>query len=124
MNLLEKIKAPFTKVFVERMTQKAIDQDEFGYVKYKQYLDPMDDYDWLNMGTEEYVDLGKYMEAERYKRDKILGSMYFELDKLQDEIKEGTVSNEYVINTMQLFKKDIRRLTKNLDGLEQGKASK
>lgn len=43
-------------------------QEEKGIAKYGKPLDPMDNYDWLEMANEELVDAYKYFMAEKVKR--------------------------------------------------------
>ncbi len=57
---LEHTKDEFIKV--------ANSQERKGIEKYGKSLDPMDDYDWLEMALEEQVDGTKYLVAEMEKR--------------------------------------------------------
>lgn len=129
LKALAKIKAPFTEKFLLRVVEKAVSQDEFGLKKYNQYLNPMDSYDWLNMAFEEYVDLGKYIEAERYRRDVILSNVLFNINKMRSKIeKNGENFNPQltkdISRLLDALEVDIRSLSRNLDGMEEGKASK
>lgn len=129
LKALAKIKAPFTEKFLLRVIEKAVSQDEFGFKKYDQYLNPMDSYDWLNMAFEEYVDLGKYIEAERYRRDAILSNVLLNINKMRSKIeKSGENFNPQFIKDisrlLDALEVDIRSLSRNLDGMEEGKASK
>lgn len=56
-------------------------QEEKGIKKYGQALDPLDDYDWLEMAVEEQVDGFKYLHAEQVKRKHIAN----EIRKLTDD---------------------------------------
>lgn len=129
LKALAKIKTPFTEKFLLRVIEKAVSQDEFGLKKYNQYLNPMDNYDWLNMAFEEYVDLGKYIEAERYRRDVILLNVLININKMRSKIeKNGENFNPQLIKDisriLDALEVDIRSLSRNLDGMEEGKASK
>ena len=129
LKALAKIKAPFTEKFLLRIIEKAVSQDEFGLKKYNQYLNPMDSYDWLNMAFEEYVDLGKYIEAERYRRDVILSNVLLNISRMRSKIeKNGENFNPQLIKDisrlLDALEVDIRSLSRNLDGMEEGKASK
>lgn len=129
LKALAKIKAPFTEKFLLRVIEKSVSQDEFGLKKYNQYLNPMDNYDWLNMAFEEYVDLGKYIEAERYRRDITLLNILRNINRMRIEIeKNGENFNPQFIKDISRFldalEVDIRSLSRNLDGMEEGKASK
>lgn len=99
---------------MEEITEVAVKQDEFGFKKYGQYLDPMDDYDWLNMATEELADLMKYMKAEHKKRDIVLKEVDFKLDMILENLKNTGHTGS--ISLLKQIKSDIRRLSKNLDG--------
>ena len=128
LKALAKIKAPFTEKFLLRVIEKAVSQDEFGLKKYNQYLNPMDNYDWLNMAFEEYVDLGKYIEAERYRRDVILSNVLLNISRMRNKIeKNGEYCNPQLIKDisrlLDALEVDIRSLSRNLDGMEEGKAS-
>lgn len=46
----------------------ADEQENKGIQKYGQALDPLDDYNWLEMAVEEQVDGFKYLTAEMEKR--------------------------------------------------------
>lgn len=129
LKALAKIKAPFTEKFLLRVIEKSVSQDEFGLKKYNQYLDPMDSYDWLNMAFEEYVDLGKYIEAERYRRDVILSSIMLKINKMRTKIeKNGENCNPHLIKDMIQFldvlEVGIKSLSRNLNGVMEDKASK
>ena len=129
LRALAKIKAPFTEKFLDRVIEKAVSQDEFGLKKYGQYLNPMEGYDWLNMAFEEYVDLGKYIEAERYRRDVILSNVLLNISRMRDKIeKNGENFNPQLIKDisrlLDVLEVDIKSLSRNLDGMEEGKASK
>lgn len=56
-------------------------QEEKGIKKYGQALNPLDDYDWLEMAKEELVDAYKYLHAEHVKRKHIVA----EIKKLTDD---------------------------------------
>lgn len=127
ISTVNKVRAWFTETFLEEVEEVAVAQDEFGYKKYGKYLDPMDNYDWINMATEEYVDLGKYLAAEKYRRDIVLNTMLDRLEVIESMLNEEELSIDGEINInsrLNLLKKDIRKLSRNLDGREQGKASK
>lgn len=108
---------------MKNVEEKAIKQDEFGFKKYGQYLDPMDKYDWLNMAEEEAVDMLKYFHAERERRDVILSDTLDIANRLLTDIetlKEFATLNE---NSYKAMKRDILalkdntfRLSKNLEG--------
>ena len=53
----------------------ANEQEEKGMKKYGQPLNPLDDYDWLDMARQEQVDGYKYLEAEIVKRRFIVGKI-------------------------------------------------
>ncbi|WP_051359543.1 hypothetical protein [Paucisalibacillus globulus] len=67
----------------------AKEQEEKGIVKYGKPLDPLDDYDWLDMAAEELVDGFKYLVAEKKNRQHIVNRIR-ELIMLQESgwIKE------------------------------------
>jgi len=50
-------------------TEAANRQENKGVEKYGKPLDPLDNYDWLEMATEELVDGFKYLVAEQVKRE-------------------------------------------------------
>lgn len=129
LKALAKIKAPFTEKFLLRVIEKAVSQDEFGLKKYNQYLNPMDGYDWLNMAFEEYVDLGKYIEAERYRRDVTLLNILRNINKMRGKIEKNWENFnpqliKDIIMLLDALEVDIKSLSRNLDGMEEGKASK
>ena len=129
LKALAKIKAPFTEKFLLRVIEKAVSQDEFGLKKYNQYLNPMDGYDWLNMAFEEYVDLGKYIEAERYRRDVTLLNILRNINKMRSKIEKNWENFnpqliKDIIMLLDALEVDIKSLSRNLDGMEEGKASK
>ena len=53
----------------------ANEQEEKGMQKYGQPLNPLDDYNWLDMARQEQVDGYKYLEAEIVKRRFIVGKI-------------------------------------------------
>lgn len=52
----------------ETFGEVADSQEDKGIIKYGKPLDPLDDYDWLDMALEESVDGTKYLVAEKVKR--------------------------------------------------------
>lgn len=50
-------------------------QENKGIEKYGQPLEPMDNYDWLEMAEQEQVDGYKYLVAEQVKRQKVIGKI-------------------------------------------------
>ncbi|RDW17026.1 hypothetical protein CWR48_15605 [Oceanobacillus arenosus] len=64
---LERTKHLFGKV--------ADSQEDKGIAKYGKPLDPMDNYDWLQMALEEQVDGTKYLIAEMEKRRNIINEI-------------------------------------------------
>ncbi|AEZ50553.1 hypothetical protein F400_gp106 [Bacillus phage BCD7] len=106
---------------MEEMTEVAVKQDEFGFKKYGQYLDPMDDYDWLNMATEELADLMKYMKAEQYKRDAIVNKVLPAIREFHHGIsdmgcKEVLVHRKQLDDFLTGLTKAMMMLSKNIDG--------
>lgn len=118
------IKSPHTRRAIKDITDKAIKQDEFGYKKYGQYLDPFDPkYDWLNMAEEELVDMMKYFHAERERRDANLSqllrlqeSMLKRLESFRggDAIPRDT--HLFLERSLYSMRKGILSLSKNLEG--------
>lgn len=53
---------------IEEFDYVANNQEKKGIAKYGKPLDPMDNYDWLQMANEELVDAYKYFMAEKVKR--------------------------------------------------------
>lgn len=64
-------------------------QEEKGIKKYGKPLDPMDDYDWLDMATEELVDAFKYLEAEKVKRKAAIYSIRELINNLDNSTKQA-----------------------------------
>jgi len=60
---------------IDKFAEKAKSQEEKGLVKYGKPLDPLDDYDWLEMANDEMVDGYKYLVAEKEKRKFIAGKI-------------------------------------------------
>lgn len=118
------IKSPHTRRAIKDITDKAIKQDEFGYKKYGQYLDPFDPkYDWLNMAEEELVDMMKYFHAERERRDanlsqllRIQESSMRELESLRGLDSFPTKSHRQLELNMISLRRGILSLSKNLEG--------
>lgn len=54
---------------VVKFSEVARSQEDKGIEKYGQALEPIDDYDWLEMAIEEQVDGFKYLHAEQKKRE-------------------------------------------------------
>ena len=52
----------------DEFIKTANSQERKGILKYGKPLEPMDDYDWLDMEAEELVDAFKYNRAEKAKR--------------------------------------------------------
>lgn len=96
------IKAPkdieHVQLSIEDYTNTIHSQAEKGLEKYGQAMDPLDDYDWLEMATEELIDGHQYVVAEKRKREYIVskirrlldmhnyqsdGEIHFWLDKLE-----------------------------------------
>ena|SRR5690625_2599520 len=50
-------------------------QEDKGIDKYGKPLDPLDNYDWLKMASEELVDAYKYLNAEQEKIKHIIKSI-------------------------------------------------
>jgi len=81
---------------VNKFEEMAVSQEEKGMEKYGKPIDPLDDYDWLEMADEEMVDGYKYLHAEKIKRkfivDKIrklteCEEIHYWLNQLEGEIK-------------------------------------
>lgn len=53
---------------IKQFDDMARKQEGKGVIKYGKPLDPMDDYNWLDMAEEEMVDGFKYIEAQRKKQ--------------------------------------------------------
>ena len=53
---------------VDEFTQVALSQEKKGIQKYGQPLNPLDNYCWLDMASQELVDGFKYLHAEQVKR--------------------------------------------------------
>ncbi|MBN6205562.1 hypothetical protein JYK21_03780 [Ralstonia pickettii] len=62
---LEDTKIAFSEV--------ADSQEDKGIEKYGKPLNPLDNYDWLDMEFEELIDAAKYNRAEKIKRQHIVG---------------------------------------------------
>lgn len=62
---LENTKIAFSEV--------ADSQENKGIEKYGKPLNPLDNYDWLDMEFEELIDAAKYNRAEKIKRNHIVG---------------------------------------------------
>lgn len=57
---------------INHFTEEAESQEAKGMKHYGKALDPLDNYDWLQMASEELVDAYKYFHAERVKRDYVI----------------------------------------------------
>lgn len=66
----------------------ADEQEKKGMEKYGQPLNPLDNYDWLNMCLEEQTDGFKYLAAEKVKRD-------FIVDKIR-KLTDNTEINHWL----------------------------
>lgn len=83
----------------KKFSETAYLQEMKGIRKYGKALDPMDNYDWLQMALEEQVDGTKYLVAEIEKRKHVVSQVkklipndledYVEIMMLLDEL-EGT----------------------------------
>lgn len=51
------------------INEVADSQEDKGIEKYGKPLNPLDDYDWLDMEFEELIDAAKYNRAEKVKRN-------------------------------------------------------
>lgn len=71
----------------DKFIQTANSQERKGIQKYGQPLNPLDDYDWLEMAIEEQTDGFKYLVAEQEKRKFVVGK----IRKLL-EFKDNSVS--------------------------------
>lgn len=103
----------------DRIIRVAKSQDDFGYKKYGKYLDPEDDFDWLEMAEEELVDLMKYLNAERESRsidrDKLFKRVLVSQNLIKDaqsgrmEPMDVLKSLEREMNTMRTMLEDMGR---------------
>lgn len=57
---------------IVKFIEVAKSQEEYGINKYGQPLNPLDNYDWLEMALEELVDGFKYLHAEQVKRRHVI----------------------------------------------------
>lgn len=83
----------------KKFSETAYLQEMKGIRKYGKALDPIDNYDWLQMALEEQVDGTKYLVAEIEKRKHVVSQVkklipndledYVEIMMLLDEL-EGT----------------------------------
>lgn len=82
---------------IEEFDYVANRQEEKGIAKYGKPLDPMDNYDWLEMANEELVDAYKYFMAEKVKRQHCINkirqltndsSIHILLDELEGRRKK------------------------------------
>jgi len=77
---------------IEEFAKTANNQENKGIKKYGKLLNPLDNYDWLQMAKEEQVDGFKYLEAEIVKRD-------FAIDRIREIIiKECEFDTQVQIN--------------------------
>lgn len=60
---------------IEEFDYIANSQEKKGIAKYGKPLDPLDNYDWLEMANEELVDGYKYLIAEKEKRNFIVNKI-------------------------------------------------
>lgn len=84
---------------IAEFEKTAISQEEKGIEKYGKPLNPIDNYDWLDMADEEAVDLYKYLHAEKVKRKfianqirevmryKVHPAVYGRVDELLNELE-------------------------------------
>lgn len=56
----------------EKFNRVANEQERKGIMKYGQPLNPLDNYNWLRMLSEEMVDGQKYAMAEQVKKDFVI----------------------------------------------------
>ena len=66
---------------VDEFTQVALSQEKKGIQKYGQPLNPLDNYCWLDMASQELVDGFKYLHAEQVKRADICAKIRRLVDK-------------------------------------------
>jgi len=66
---------------IDNFNEEARSQEVKGINKYGKSLDPLDNYDWLEMASEELVDAYKYFHAERVKRDDVV-------KKIKEKVRE------------------------------------
>src|SRR5690606_19056662 len=69
----------------------ADNQEDKGIAKYGKPLDPLDDYDWLQMALEESVDGTKYLIAEMEKRKFIAGKIRKLLNYKPNEVSKTEI---------------------------------
>lgn len=94
---------PFTKFVSDQITEVMVKQDEKGINKYGKPLNPMDNYDWLEMAKEEAADMLKYFEAEHYKRNNILN----EVESLLADVKREALENNDKATYNKLHKVNV-----------------
>lgn len=59
----------FISTILARFVTVSFSQEEKGIRKYGKELDPLDNYDWLQMAEEELVDGFKYLQCAKVQRD-------------------------------------------------------
>jgi hypothetical protein len=107
------IDSPFLKLVTGKFNEKAISQEAKGIVKYGVPLNPMDDYDWLNMADDELIDGYKYFVAERTKRDTVLKDVMCCLTTMKESL-EKEQNGEAYIAAIEAVEFKLRQLSKNI----------
>lgn len=99
---------PFTQKTSNDLLKTMIEQDEKGMDKYGKELNPMDDYDWLDMAQQEIADLVKYVQAEKVRRNIILDEVLHELTILQLQYMD----DKHVVEKTEEVRKKLTGLYK------------
>jgi len=85
---------------IDKFTSSAKSQEDKGIEKYGQPLDPLDDYDWLEMAIEEQVDGFKYLHAEQIKRQWAISNIRRTLSADDLNLDEMINSIEYYLTKL------------------------
>lgn len=109
----EIIDSEFLKLVTGKFKETALNQELKGLKKYGSPVNPMDDYDWLNMAEEEQIDGYKYLMAERVKRDTILKDVFAIFQQLKESLSQKQESFVYV-KIIESVEQKLRKLSKNI----------
>lgn len=103
----EEVDSEFLEFVNSSFKKAATGQELKGISKYGVPLNPMSDYDWLNMAEEEQIDGYKYLVAEREKRDKTLQAVLNIIDILKEDHPESISHFTFMENLLKSLSKNL-----------------
>lgn len=109
----EVVDSDFLKLVTGKFAEGANKQEVKGIEKYGVPLNPMDNYDWLNMAEEELIDGYKYLVAERTRRDAILKEIVEDINNMKNGL-EYAEGGEAYIEMLNAIEAKLRKLSKNI----------